>query len=92
MKGIETCAIEERTAELTGRMNEMKDELRERADAAQQEMRRNFRKVKAKADDLLDEGRHEIKSHPLTAVATFAGAGLLLGFVAGLVVGSRKRA
>ena len=91
MKGIDVCEVEERVTELGGRMTELAGDMRQRADNAQQELKRNLRKVRAKADDMLEEGRHEIKSHPLTAVAGFAAVGLVLGFVAGMLFSNRKR-
>jgi ElaB/YqjD/DUF883 family membrane-anchored ribosome-binding protein len=91
MKGIDTCELTEQATQLGSRVSDMAKDVRERADAAQQDIRRNLKRVKSRADDMLEEGRHEIKSHPLTAVAAFTAVGLLLGFTAGMLLSARKR-
>lgn len=90
MKPMQANAVLEPAAEVSGCMNDMAEGFRSRAQALQQEATRNFRRAKAKAEDLLEESRHEIKTHPLAAVAGFTLAGAALGFVAGVFVG-RKR-
>lgn len=90
MKPMQGTAGAERVTEFGGRMNELADDLRAKAEAAQQDLNRNIRRAKAKAGDLMEEGRHEIKERPLAAVSAFMLTGAVLGFIAGVLVG-RKR-
>ena len=90
MKPLQVNAIAEQVTEFGGRMNEMAEDVRTKLNTAQTEMGKNFRRAKAKADDLLEEGRHEIKMRPVAAVSTFMVAGAVLGFAAGILVGRKK--
>ena len=91
MKAMPINAVADRAAEFGGCMHEVVDGVRAKVETAQRDVVRNYRQAKVKAEDMLEEGRHEIKTHPLSAVAGFMAVGLALGFVAGLFAGSRKR-
>lgn len=90
MKPMPMTAVADKAAEFGGRMNDVVDGVRAKVETAQQDVTRTFRKAKVKAEDLLEESRHEIKESPLAAVAGFLAIGLVLGFAAGVFAGSRK--
>lgn len=91
MKPLAVSTAAQQATEFGGRMHEMAEEVRAKAESVQQDVTRNFRRAKVKAEEMLEEGRHEIKTHPLAAVSAFMFAGLALGFAAGMLVGSRRR-
>jgi ElaB/YqjD/DUF883 family membrane-anchored ribosome-binding protein len=59
-------------------------------DTAYDEARRNARRLKVAAEDAVEETRHEIKEHPLTAVAFTALGAFAIGMVAGWFTGRRR--
>ena len=67
------------------------DDLRRIVESAYDDVSRNVRKAKYTAEDAIDQGRHEIKRHPLAAVGTATLAGLLLGFTIGWLAGNASR-
>lgn len=91
MKPMQATAVAEQVTEFGGRMNEMAEGVRAKVESAQQDLNRNLRRAKVKAEDMLEEGRHEIKTRPLAAVSVFMIAGLAIGFVAGMLISNRKR-
>lgn len=64
------------------------EELRRIVESAYDDMSRNVRKARYTAEDAIEEGRHEIKQHPLAAVGTATLAGVLIGFTIGWLVGN----
>jgi hypothetical protein len=90
MKPMPMNVVTERAAELGGCMNEVVDGMRAKVETAQQDVTRTFRRAKVKAEDMLEEGRHEIKESPLAALAGFMALGLALGFAVGVFTGARK--
>ena len=64
------------------------DDLRRIVESAYDDVSRNVRKAKYTAEDAIDQGRHEIKRHPLAAVGTATLAGILLGFAIGWLAGN----
>jgi len=90
MKPMTMEDVTERAAEFGGCMSQMKDEVRAKVETVQRDVTRNLRRAKEKTEDLLEEGRHEIKTHPLAAVATFAVAGMVVGFAAGMLFSRRR--
>lgn len=90
MKPMAVEEVTARAAEAGGCMNQMKDEVRAKVETLQRDATRNLRRARERTEDLLEEGRHEIKTHPLAAVAAFAAAGMVVGFAAGMLV-CRKR-
>jgi ElaB/YqjD/DUF883 family membrane-anchored ribosome-binding protein len=77
-----------RTPDLTAIPAKVVEELRRIVESAYEDVSRNVRKAKHTAEDAIDEGRHEIKRHPLTAVGTAALAGVVIGFTFGWLVSS----
>jgi len=67
------------------------DDLRRIVESAYDDVSRNVRKAKYTAEDAIDQGRHEIKRHPLAAVGTAAVAGLLVGFTIGWLASNANR-
>ena len=67
------------------------DDLRRIVESAYDDVSRNVRKAKYTAEDAIDQGRHEIKRHPLAAVGTAALAGLLVGFTIGWLASNANR-
>ncbi|MEO6120295.1 MAG: hypothetical protein ABIP12_06350 [Terriglobales bacterium] len=90
MKTIPMNAVAERAAEFGGRVSELVGDVRGKAETARRDVTQNLRRTKRRAEDLLDEGRHGIKDHPISAVSAFLVAGLALGFAAGLLTGKRR--
>jgi ElaB/YqjD/DUF883 family membrane-anchored ribosome-binding protein len=59
-------------------------------DTAYENARRNARRFKMAAEDSVEEARHGIKEHPLTAVTFTALGALAIGLAAGWLVGRRR--
>lgn len=90
MKPIRVDALQERASEFGARVSEMAEDVRDKAETTRRDVTNNLRRTKRRAEDLLAEGRHEIKKHPVSAVSAFMVAGLAVGFAAGLLAGKRK--
>jgi hypothetical protein len=90
MKPMQATAIAKEVAELRGCMNDVTEGLRAKMGSTRQEVVRDLRRVRGKAEDMLEEGRHEIKTHPVMAVSAFLLGGMALGFVAGVFFSRRR--
>jgi ElaB/YqjD/DUF883 family membrane-anchored ribosome-binding protein len=60
-------------------------------DSAYENTRRSVRQAKIAAEDAVEETRHEIKEHPLTAMGLTALGAFAVGMAAGWLVGGRRR-
>ncbi len=78
-------------SELNSETKEFVNKGREFASTTTAEMRRAGRRAQAAAEDAIEEGRHEIKEHPFTAVSLAVAGGLALGFLSGFMIGLRRR-
>ena len=67
------------------------EELRRTVDSAYDEVARSMKRAKHAATDAIDDGRHQIKRHPFTAVGSAALSGLALGFVIGWFAHSSEK-
>jgi len=67
------------------------EELRRTVDSAYADVSRGMKRAKHTATDVIYDSRHQIKSHPLTAVGSAALAGIALGFTLGWLAGSKHR-
>jgi ElaB/YqjD/DUF883 family membrane-anchored ribosome-binding protein len=80
-----------RTPDFTAIPAKVVEELRRIVESAYDDVSRNVRKARHSAEDAIDESRHEIKRHPLTAVGTAALAGVVLGFTFGWIAASNRK-
>ncbi|HWY69593.1 MAG TPA: hypothetical protein VNX88_13070 [Terriglobales bacterium] len=67
------------------------EELRRTVDSAYDDVSRSIKRAKHTATDAIDDSRHQIKRHPLTAVGSAALAGLAVGFTLGWFARRSKR-
>lgn len=59
-------------------------------ETAYDDVRRKARRIKVATEDAVEETRHEIKEHPLTAVALTAFGAFAIGMAAGWFAGRRR--
>ena len=78
-------------AELADRAARMKEDVARNAEAAFDATARGARRVRRVTEDALDDTRHEIKQHPLTATAVAGFTGAVFGLAAGWYFASRHR-
>ena len=67
------------------------EELRRTVDSAYDEVARSMKRAKHAATDAIDDGRHQIKRHPFTAVGSAALGGIALGFIIGWFAHSSEK-
>ena len=67
------------------------EELRRTVDSAYEEVARSMKRAKYAATDVIDDGRHQIKRHPFTAVGSAALSGLALGFLIGWFAHGKRK-
>ena len=79
----------ERGSGLKNDTREFLDKGREFANTAAAELRRTGRRARVIAEDAIEEGRHEIKENPITAVSLAVVSGLVFGFFTGFLAARR---
>ncbi|HWC16191.1 MAG TPA: hypothetical protein VG498_04225 [Terriglobales bacterium] len=79
------------TTELAKLPVKVMEELRRTVDSAYEDVARNMKRARHAATDALDDSRHQIKRHPITAVGSAALGGVALGFVIGWFASAARR-
>jgi ElaB/YqjD/DUF883 family membrane-anchored ribosome-binding protein len=77
-------------AEVAEKARDFSHKLKEGLDTATHEIRRGMRRTREAAEDAVEDARHGIKSHPLTAVAVTACGAFAVGMLAGWLVRARR--
>ncbi|MBI2682152.1 MAG: hypothetical protein HYX26_02865 [Acidobacteriales bacterium] len=77
--------------ELLDRAARMKEDVARNTEAALDATARGARGVRQVTEDAIEDTRHEIKQHPLTATAAAGFVGAALGLAAGWFLASRHR-
>ena len=91
MKNSTIRQAQKQASEVSSLPVKVVEELRRTVDSAYDEVSRGVRRAKNTANDVIYDSRYQIKRHPLAAVGSAAGAGLVLGFVIGWLARSSRR-
>lgn len=86
-----SAIVPNHTTELVKLPAKVIEDLRRTVDSAYEDVTRSVKRAKNAASDAIDDGRHQIKRHPFTAVGSAALGGLTLGFAIGWFVHSAAR-
>lgn len=78
-------------AEIADKARNITGKVKEQWDDTYYDLYRGVRRAKFATEERLDDVRHQIKSRPLTVVASVAAGAFSLGLLAGLFLGRKTR-
>jgi ElaB/YqjD/DUF883 family membrane-anchored ribosome-binding protein len=71
---------------------EISGKIKAHADTTYRRIEHGINRAKTAAEDAVEETRHEIREHPLTAVAIVAGSTFALGLLTGWLITRKTKA
>jgi ElaB/YqjD/DUF883 family membrane-anchored ribosome-binding protein len=78
-------------AEIAEKAKDLSAKVKERLDDTYHDLDRTVRRAKAATEDRLDDFRQQVKSRPLTSVATVAAGAFAVGILTGWLLGRKTR-
>lgn len=78
-------------AEIAEKAKDLSAKVKERLDDTYHDLDRTVRRARAATEDRLDDFRQQVKSRPLTSVATVAAGAFAVGILTGWLLGRKTR-
>ncbi len=78
-------------AEMADKARDITVKVKEQWDDAYHDLERGVRRARFAAEDRIDDVRRQIKSRPLTVVASVAAGSFAIGVLTGLLLGKKAR-
>jgi len=77
-------------AEIAEKARDLSAKVKESLDDTYHDLGRSVRRAKAAAEDRIEDVRHQVKTRPLTAVATVAAGAFVVGMLTGWLIGRNR--
>jgi ElaB/YqjD/DUF883 family membrane-anchored ribosome-binding protein len=85
---MSTTGTKQSPANTSDLANKVAEEVRRTVDSAYDEVQRNVRRARRAAEDVIEDGRYEIKRRPFSYVGIAALTGLVIGVAVGWWLGN----
>lgn len=83
--------VKDNVAEIADKARDLSARVKERLDATYNDFGRSVQRAREVAEDRIEDVRDQVRSRPITSVATVAGVAFGIGIVTGWLLGRKTR-